>query len=367
VSYKERETKVGPKKMLSIDGGGVRGLISLQILARIEAMLRDHRGNQALVLADEFDYIAGTSTGAIIAAGLALGKPVKDLDDLYQNLGPVLFEKRRLAGKFWSLYKDGPLRSALQDIFGHDTTFGDAQIQTLLLCVLQNTTTDSPWPLSNCTAAKYNGNDRPDNNLQIPLWQVVRASTAAPVFFPPEEVILGPRKFVFQDGGVTPYNNPAFIQYVMATAPEYKLGWADGVDHLLSVSIGTGSSASTRPSLKRSDVNIMNNATHLLDFLMNSASVEQDRLCRIFGDCRFGEPIDREVGAMVSRGDANARFSYVRYNADLSQESLNKAGLGNIKSEEVCKLDAVDALDDLRRIGLAASTSVDLEHFSGFL
>jgi len=368
MTYAQLEDRTGPRKLLSLDGGGLRGLISLQILQRMEALLREHRKRPDLVLADEFDYIAGTSTGAIIAAGLALGKPVDDMIGLYRRLGPVLFEKRMLVMRYWSKYKDGPLKEALQDEFGADTTFGDDRLRTLLLCVLHNSSTDSPWPLSNCTRAKYNDRARPDCNLDVPLWKVVRASTAAPLFFPPETVTLGPRTFVFQDGGITPYNNPAFILYVMATAHPYGLGWAEGADNMLIVSVGTGASAATRPGLERNDVNVLSNARHIVSFLMNSASAEQDRLCRFMGACRFGAALDREVGDLmnVERREP-ARFSYVRYNADISQGGLDAIGLGNISSADVRALDAVGSLDELERIGVAASTDVSLDHFAGFL
>ncbi len=343
-------------------------MLSLQILARIEEILRGHRGNPDLVLADEFDYMAGTSTGAIIAAGLALGKPVSELEQLYRNLGPSLFRKRRLAGKMWSLYQDGPLREALQHTFGAETSFGDARLRTVLLCVLQNTSTDSPWPLSNCTSAKYNDRKRADCNLNIPLWKLVRASTAAPIYFPPEQVVLGGRSFIFQDGGITAYNNPAFIQYLMATAKPYGLGWAEGADLLLSVSVGTGTAASARPGIGVGDVTLVNTAKHLIGYLMNSAAIEQDRLCRFFGDCRHGARIDNEVSDLRNlERNYPARFSYVRYNADLGQQALNDAGLGYIDSKVVRKLDSVDSLNELETIGRLAADAVELDHLRGFI
>ena len=75
--------KVGPWKLLACDGGGIRGIISIEILARIELELRKSSGNPKLVLADYFDYVAGTSTGAIIATLIALGYSVDQLRDFY--------------------------------------------------------------------------------------------------------------------------------------------------------------------------------------------------------------------------------------------------------------------------------------------
>ena len=81
----------------------------------------------------------------------------------------------------------------------------------LLLVVMRNHTTGSAWPITNNPYAKYNHPDLPDCNMKVPLWKIVRASTAAPVYFDPEEIMLGDRKHVFVDGAITPYNNPALI------------------------------------------------------------------------------------------------------------------------------------------------------------
>ena len=77
------------------------------------------------------------------------------------------------------------------------------------MIVLRKATTDSPWPLTNNPPAKYNDATRPGCNLKLPLWQLVRGSTAAPTYFPPEVIHID-RDFIFVDGGVTMYNNPAF-------------------------------------------------------------------------------------------------------------------------------------------------------------
>src|ERR1700761_9145563 len=81
----------GPKRILAIDGGGMRGALAVGILAKLEATLREKLGRPNLVLSDYFDLIGGTSTGAIIAAGLALGRSADDLAELYRRLGPRVF------------------------------------------------------------------------------------------------------------------------------------------------------------------------------------------------------------------------------------------------------------------------------------
>lgn len=366
--YAARETTPGPKKLLALDGGGLRGLISLQVLRRIEELYREHRQRPDLVLADEFDYVAGTSTGAIIASAVSLGFSVDRMEDLYNELGPKLFTKRPLLGRIWSVYEGDAVGKELAAAFGPDTSFGSENLRSLLLCVLQNASTDSPWPLSNCTTAKYNSRDRDDCNLDLPLWEVVRSSTAAPIFFPPEPMQLGRQEFMFQDGGVTAYNNPAFIQFVMATAPAYGLNWPTGPDKLLTVSVGTGSMPKANLGTDIGDYHLKRNLQNVISFLMNSASIEQDRLCRLFGDCRFGAALDGEVGALQAPGSAiEPLFSYVRYNVDISQSGLDGIGLSDIKSKDVAKLDGVKGMPDLARIGRIAAEQVQSDHFAGFI
>ena len=228
---KDRYETDQPRKMLALDGGGIRGLITLGILESIEDQLRETigKGNAEFRLCDYFDYIAGTSTGAIVAAGLARGKSVAELIKFYQDAGEQMFKKEFLLARLKSLYKADPLRAKLQEVFGADTTLEPQHLKCLLLAVTRNATTDSPWPVSSNPDAKYNDPDRKNNNLRIPLWQLVRASTAAPVYFPPEVLEWDPndpkQSFVFVDGGVTPYNNPAFLLYRMATVAPYRLNW----------------------------------------------------------------------------------------------------------------------------------------------
>ena len=73
---------------------------------------------------------------------------------------------------------------------------------------MRNRTTGAPWVISNSKFAKYNQAHLDNNNLEIPLYQLIRASTAAPVFFQPEEIKAGGQKWMFLDGGITPYQQP---------------------------------------------------------------------------------------------------------------------------------------------------------------
>lgn len=174
--YKEDRSR----KMLALDGGGIRGLLTLGILEKIEKLVKEKTGGK---LCDFFDYVAGTSTGAIIAAGLARGMTTADLMNFYSSCGKQMFDPSWLIERIKYLYTAEPLKAKLQEVFGSDTTLEPDHLKCLLLVVTKNVTTDSPWPISSNPDAKYNDPTRNDCNLRIPLWQLVRSSTAAPVYF----------------------------------------------------------------------------------------------------------------------------------------------------------------------------------------
>jgi hypothetical protein len=366
----------GPKKILALDGGGIRGMITVEVLAEIETRLRHKLGRgEDFVLADYFDFVSGTSTGAIIAACISLGMKVSDIRTFYISSGEEMFDKASLLKRFRHKYEDEKLAAKMQEVFGANTTLGSDTLRTVLMMVMRNASTDSPWPVSNNPFAKYNRRVRDDDsprddcNLDLPLWQLVRASTAAPVYFPPEVVKLGKHEFVFVDGGITTYNNPAFQSFLMATVEPYKMGWPAGEDRMLVVSIGTGTSPQANADLDPNEMNLLYNAGSIPSALMYAALNEQDMLCRVFGKCLAGDALDREVGTLVgAKGPVGPGklFTYVRYNAELSPAGLQALGLPDIDPENVQKLDSVEHVAELRQVGNAVAKNVRAEHFAGF-
>jgi predicted acylesterase/phospholipase RssA len=185
-SLRSRYEEDRPRRVLALDGGGIRGLITLGILSQIEELIHQKTGKK---LCDYFDYIAGTSTGAIIAAGLSLGMTTAELVDFYKSCGEEMFEPSKLLQRLKCLYTADPLRAKLQSVFGEKTTLvapdspDDKGLKCLLLVVTKNVTTDSPWPISSNPDAKYNDPARDKDNRKIPLWQLVRAC-ASPKLHP---------------------------------------------------------------------------------------------------------------------------------------------------------------------------------------
>jgi patatin-like phospholipase len=368
MSYRDKLDKTGPRKLLACDGGGIRGIISIEVLARIESELRKSSGNPKLVLADYFDYVGGTSTGAIIATLIALGYSIDETRDFYLRSGTEMFHKARLWERFRTKFEDDKLSQMLRDVIGPDTTLGSEKLRTLLMMVMRNATTDSPWPLSNNPKAKYNDTARADCNLKLPLWQLVRASTAAPTYFPPEVVRVG-RDFIFVDGAVTMYNNPAFQLFLMATSEPYRLLWPTGEDKMLLISVGTGATANANSNLSPEEMNLLYNAGTIPSALMAAALYEQDFLCRIFGKCLAGDLLDREIGSVIGQGIPNVPklFTYARYNAELSREGLDALGLEHINPRYVQQIDSVDHIGEMQEVGRTlAQQKVKSEHFAAF-
>src|SRR6185295_10762116 len=96
-----------PYKLLALDGGGIRGVMTLEILREIERLLQQQLGrDDSFVLADYFDYVAGTSTGAIIATFLSLGWRVSDILKFYVDAGPAMFDRASVLKRFKYKFED---------------------------------------------------------------------------------------------------------------------------------------------------------------------------------------------------------------------------------------------------------------------
>lgn len=230
--------------ILSIDGGGVRGLIPLRILESLESRLV-HRGVEQPMHAI-FDLMAGTSTGGLIAAGLCAPRPggsngdaaatISELRDFYEREAREIFTyslSARLAravtnpfGLFDETYDARPLEKLLKERFGWTSMASG-------LCKLVLTAYDIERrkAVFMTNGLEENGS-RPDDYY---FWQAVRATTAAPSYFEPARIDNLTRKSqeTMVDGGVF-MNDPTIAAYLEAG----KLGWDQ--DELVILSLGTG-------------------------------------------------------------------------------------------------------------------------------
>ena len=250
---RERDRKLKPgnaKRILSLDGGGIRGLLSCGILKSIEDTLRarvkDECKRKAFVLADYYDLIVGTSTGAIIAVWLALGKSVKDLEQLYKDLGPEVFGKpKHLIGKFLISHFDG---QRLDDILEWELatkSLNSRELRTGFGVTTKRMDTAAAWVVSNNPKAPFwDGSNTSHPNADILLRDLVRSSAAAPAYFDhiavriERDANLAPGAFM--DGAVAGHNNPSLAFLLHVTTPALGLQWQTGDDKLLITSVGTG-------------------------------------------------------------------------------------------------------------------------------
>jgi hypothetical protein len=217
-------------KILSIDGGGIKGLYSATVLARFE----EKTGKK---ITDCFDMICGTSTGGLIALGLANGMSAQSLSDLYFEKGSEIFPTSnyifiRIVQSKWQFFKQllfcnkhsiKPLKLILENIFGNKT-MNDANN---LLCIPSfNLTTGEPrvFKKSHSTIGFF-----ADKNIK--MVDVALATSSAPTYFPVHEH----NEFLYADGGVWA-NNPSMCGLLEAL--DYYVGEGKEYDtyQLLSIS-----------------------------------------------------------------------------------------------------------------------------------
>jgi hypothetical protein len=343
----------GPKRILSIDGGGVRGVVALAYLERLEALLESQAG-QPVRLCDAFDLIGGTSTGAIIATALALGHSAAEIRDFYLRMGPRVFRKHwaRLPG-LRAKFDAEALRRELVAIVG-DRTLDSDDLQTGLAVMLKRIDKGGAWVLTNNPRAKY-WETAPDRsyigNRHYKLASVVRASTAAPHYFNPQkiDIVEGEKPALFVDGGLTPHNDPALALFLVAALPGHRLQWPLGADRLSIVSLGTGS---YRPAFDGDALRSANSTAVALTSLMQQISEAQALILTLMSWLGLGGapwPINSEIGDLTAHEPPfGALFRFSRYDIRLEAEWLRDTLGVAVSARELAALRRFDNPDALR-------------------
>ena len=370
---------VGPKRILALDGGGLRGVLTLGMLREIETQLRArHGGDPAFRLSDYFDLMAGTSTGAIIAAALSLGMSVDEVHQHYLSLGNFVFKRSLLRwGALRAKFDAAKVKQALIGVLG-ERRMDSTDFCTGLLVVSKRLDTGSTWPITNNPKAQYfkaGTQATTIANGEYLLWQVVRASTAAPYFFDPETLRIGRSagglKAVtgdFVDGGVSPANNPALQALMTATMDGYRLGWQTGEQQLLVVSVGTGKANAEVGHANLIEGTSAIHAVLSLKALMEDCADQVETLMQWLSHSPTARAIDREMGTVQPVLGGQPLCSYLRYNVHLQSDWCAK-NLGEAISARALKaleaMDQPDNIPELDRVGrLAGRKLVKPEHFS---
>ncbi|GBB94211.1 hypothetical protein RclHR1_02310017 [Rhizophagus clarus] len=208
--------------ILSIDGGGIRGLIPSIILQKLEEVINERmdekrKGGKYLQIADIFDMVAGTSTGSIIALGLTVSGdadnlkpkyPASELVNLYENYNDQIFNHIcPLLRWFYPKYKPDKFEGLLKKKFSRKNkevcTLNDIVNDVKVLVPSYNISTNEEVFFNN-----YPEFQGPNDYTSFSIPDVIRASTAAPTYFPAKEI----SNCYYIDGGVY-MNNPSYFAY----------------------------------------------------------------------------------------------------------------------------------------------------------
>ena len=241
-----RHMQKRPFRVLSIDGGGIRGIIPAVWLDKLEDRL-EARGQ---TLAKSFDLICGTSTGSILAAAVACEVPMNQVIAMFRQRGPEIFRRPtykhllkklfRISGVLSANYSHKPLESALREVLGN-VRLNETKTR---LCI-------PAYDIGHRRTFFFRSYDSDVNRNEI--WKACLSSSSAPTYFPVYQVELeddGERFLV--DGGISA-NNPSGVGIAEAIAIQRKRSLVDSEDvrPIQLISMGTGSSTrNLTPGLK---------------------------------------------------------------------------------------------------------------------
>ena len=374
----ERFNKPGQKKILSLDGGGIRGALTLGYLKKLEDILKAKFADQPdFRLCDYFDLIGGTSTGSIIAASLSIGKTIDEITKLYMDLGGKIFGEKR---NWWNPmetmkwlkanYSYKAMEDGLKYAYG-DLTLGSQELKTGLCIVAKRADTNSIWPLINHPNGKFFDSDL-GKNKNIPLWQAVRASSAAPTYFAPQMIsVMEDQQAAFIDGGLSMANNPSLTLLMIATLRGFPFHWEMSEENLLMVSVGTGYSVFKKYVKEIDDSTMLSWAANIPDMLMQDASWQNRVMMQWLSNSATADYMDMEIEKMD--GDYLAGkpvISYLRYNFRMTENDLNNLGFKRIfTAADVKSLTDMSNSSNrqlLYQIGWKASDTIKAEHFDKF-
>jgi uncharacterized protein len=198
-------THASDVKILSLNGGGAKGLFTINVLAEIERIIEQQTGQSNVKAGEYFDLITGTSIGGILALGLASGKSARELEAVFRVSAPLIFPRISSWRKNWKAafgarYSSKPLYDAVVSMIGAEATFGDLTRRVMIPAV--NLSTGKPQFFKTPHNPAFSRDGR------LKLIDAAMATSAAPTYFVPHYCVDLDAYFV--DGGLVA-NNPSFI------------------------------------------------------------------------------------------------------------------------------------------------------------
>lgn len=243
------------KKILSVDGGGIKGIFAATFLAEIEEKC-------SIKICDYFDLLAGTSTGGIITAALSVGVSASEILELYMENAESIFPPNTGFKLSSVKYSNVTLERALSKVLNN---LKIRDCKTRLLIPAYNLEQRSARVFKTPHAADlYVDKD-------ILLKDIVMATTAAPLYFAPYKMVGG----TFIDGGVVA-NNPSFMAVAEGLT---RLQWNS--DEIALLSIG---SIEARPKTTGKESMGIMDVPKILKCFMGAGNEYSENLCKLFLD-----------------------------------------------------------------------------------
>jgi patatin-like phospholipase/acyl hydrolase len=233
-------------RILSLDGGGIRGIFTAAFLATLEEMAGRRAG-------DFFDLVVGTSTGAIIGLAVALGIPARTVLDLYVERGARIFRRPRLLGSLLRpRYGNRDLERAVREIFG-DRSINDVRVPVCIPSYELTNAYPRIWKDEHAAHLHWWGDQ--------PAWRIALASAAAPLYFPAIQVLEGDSHV---DGGLYA-NNPVLVGLTEAVHT-----FAQPLDRIRILSIGAGERAERIPQSHAARMGLWQWRTALFEHILGA-------------------------------------------------------------------------------------------------
>jgi patatin-like phospholipase/acyl hydrolase len=293
-----------PYRILALDGGGLRGIFTAAVLSEAERVYGP-------AFLERFDLLVGTSTGGIIALGLASGRSCADMLEFYRDVGPTIFAKAGRIRRLWGpKYDRSTLDAVLKQEFGDETRMNDLEKSVCITAYELVRGTTRVWKDDHHRDLSFGG-DRL-------VWKVAAATSAAPTYFSPVRVHEADSHI---DGGVWG-NNPTMVG--ITEAVRY-FGRALGDIRMLSV--GTTSQPlriSSHHEAQRTG--FVGWARKALELLQESSSIANDNQARLLlGDESYLR-LDSEQARKIRLDDSKQCAPLQEWGHDVGRRNIANIG-----------------------------------------
>ncbi|PIE22824.1 MAG: patatin [Planctomycetota bacterium] len=261
-SSRSRAPATRPYRVLALDGGGIRGLMTAVWLEALEKRLQRELGQS---LTESFDLVAGTSTGSILACAISSGLSASEIRQMYVKEAAAIFPGRlsRIWSRLGRFFDEGlsapkydglGLEAALRRLFG-DLRFGELQIKPTLV-TSYNT-------LTRCATVFKNTRER---FADLCVWELTKASSAAPTYFAAQLLSVDGVEAPYIDGGLAA-NNPAACAIAEAIRDSGR-----PLSEIVVASFGTGESTRSISIKEAQEWGALEWAIPVIDVLMDGAA-----------------------------------------------------------------------------------------------